>query len=103
MLVWDGVTDARTEFNWEGGAMNNKTIVYMIENIKLISALLNRLYKSKGATIFEGATVENITFCKETVKLDLSLWLIVQLFGGKQLAARLLIGIDGANSFVRLF
>ncbi|KAI1866498.1 hypothetical protein JX265_007799 [Neoarthrinium moseri] len=103
MQVWDGVTDARIEFDWENGARSGNTIAYMTENLNLTSGLLSRLDQLQGNTIFESARVENITFGEETEELDLSQWPVVHLSGGKQLAARLLVGADGANSPVRAF
>ncbi|KAI1843325.1 hypothetical protein JX266_010499 [Neoarthrinium moseri] len=103
MQVWDGVTDARIEFDWENGARSGNTIAYMTENLNLTSGLLSRLDQLQGTTIFESARVENITFGEETEELDLSQWPVVHLSGGKQLAARLLVGADGANSPVRAF
>ncbi|KAI1208955.1 ubiquinone biosynthesis hydrox [Annulohypoxylon truncatum] len=106
MQVWDGVTDARIEFEW---ARDNKrrggggTIAYMTENLNLTSGLLGRLEELGGVEVFDGAKVEGIGFGGETEDLDLSEWPVVNLVGGKQLAARLLVGADGANSPVRAF
>ncbi|ORY57491.1 uncharacterized protein BCR38DRAFT_354411 [Pseudomassariella vexata] len=102
MQVWDGVTDARIEFDWAQGATGS-TIAYMTENLNLTSGLLSRLDELGGTTIFNAAKVENITLGEDTEDLDLSQWPIVHLSGGKQLAARLLVGADGANSPVRTF
>lgn len=104
MQVWDGVSDARIEFDWPpGSASDGKTIAYMIENLNLTSGLLKRIDELGGITSFDGARVENITLGEETEELDFREWPIVHLGGGKQLAARLLVGADGANSPVRAF
>lgn len=106
MQVWDGVTDARIEFEWghgDGTAGQGKTIAYMNENLNLTSGLLRRLDELGGVTIYDGAKVENITLGEETEELDFREWPIVHLTGEKQLAARLLVGADGANSPVRAF
>ncbi|TGJ85920.1 hypothetical protein E0Z10_g2893 [Xylaria hypoxylon] len=104
MQVWDGVSDARIEFDWApGSAPNGRTIAYMIENLNLTSGLLKRIDELSGITTFESARVENITLGEETEELDFREWPIVHLGGGKQLAARLLVGADGANSPVRTF
>ncbi|KAI1775585.1 ubiquinone biosynthesis hydrox [Hypoxylon cercidicola] len=104
MQVWDGVTDARIEFEWgPDAATREKTIAYMTENLNLTSGLLSRLDELGGVAVFEGAKVENITLGEDTGELDLTEWPIVHLAGGKQLAARLLVGADGANSPVRAF
>ncbi|GAW14293.1 hypothetical protein ANO14919_036940 [Xylariales sp. No.14919] len=104
MQVWDGVSDARIEFDWApGSASNGRTIAYMIENLNLTSGLLKRIDELSGITTFDSARVENITLGEETEELDFREWPIVHLGGGKQLAARLLVGADGANSPVRTF
>ncbi|XXG94933.1 Putative ubiquinone biosynthesis monooxygenase [Hypoxylon texense] len=105
MQVWDGVTDARIEFEWDdaAAARGQKTIAYMTENLNLTSGLLSRLDELGSVDVFEGAKVENITLGEDTEELDLREWPIVHLAGGKQLAARLLVGADGANSPVRAF
>ncbi|KAI1828618.1 hypothetical protein F4861DRAFT_11216 [Xylaria intraflava] len=104
MQVWDGVSDARIEFDWApGSAPDGRTIAYMIENLNLTSGLLKRIDELGDITTFNGARVENIALGEETEELDFREWPIVQLAGGKQLAARLLVGADGANSPVRTF
>ncbi|KAK3939667.1 hypothetical protein QBC46DRAFT_315293 [Diplogelasinospora grovesii] len=105
MQVWDGVTDARIEFDWAPGTAPSAgtTIAYMTENLNLTSGLLSRLEELGGVSVFDSARVERISFGEETEELDLSEWPVVQLAGGKQLYARLLVGADGANSPVRSF
>lgn len=102
MQVWDGVSDARIEFD---SAQRSATgpIAYMTENLNLTSGLLKRLEELGGVSVFDKARVENITFGEQTDELDLSQWPVVHLNGGQQLYARLLIGADGANSPVRTF
>lgn len=101
MQVWDGVSDARIEFDWDGSA--GQTIAYMIENLNITSGLLHRLDELGGATIFDNTRVEGISFGEESDELNLSEWPVVQLANGRQLWARLLVGADGANSPVRSF
>ncbi|KAH6998220.1 hypothetical protein BKA56DRAFT_537202 [Ilyonectria sp. MPI-CAGE-AT-0026] len=103
MQVWDGLTDARIEFDGQPSSGAGKTLAYMIENLNLTSGLLKRLEELGGVDIFDKTKVENIDLGKETEELDLSEWPVVELSGGQSLAARLLIGADGANSPVRAF
>lgn len=101
MQVWDGVSGARIEFDWNGGA--DQTIAYMIENLNITSGLLHRLDELGESTIFDNTRVEGISFGEKTDGLDLSEWPVVQLANGERLCARLLVGADGANSPVRSF
>ena len=103
MQVWDGVSDARIEFDWQPGAGAGKTIAYMTENLNLTTGLLKRLDELGSVEVLDKSRVESIHFGEETDDLDLREWPIVQLSGGQSLAARLLVGADGANSPVRTF
>ncbi|KAG4443728.1 hypothetical protein IFR05_000817 [Cadophora sp. M221] len=102
MQVWDGITGARIEFDWptekQGG-----TIAYMNENLNLTSGLLKRIGEMGAVEVLDGQKVEDIVLGEATEDVDLSSWPVVQLSGGRKLAARLLVGADGANSPVRAF
>ncbi|TLD24602.1 ubiquinone biosynthesis hydrox [Venturia nashicola] len=105
MQVWDGLSDSRISFDWAqtSGASSSSTIAYMIENTNIVGALQNRLATLGGSTIASPVKVSSINFGEETETLDLSSWPVVSLDNGQQLAARLLVGADGANSPVRAF
>ncbi|OAQ84256.1 ubiquinone biosynthesis monooxygenase COQ6 [Purpureocillium lilacinum] len=104
MQVWDGLTDARIEFDWPPGSSGpGNTIAYMVENLNVTSGLLKRLNELGGVDVFDKSKVDRIELGEETEDLDLREWPIVHLSTGKSLAARLLIGADGANSPVRTF
>ncbi|KAI9842040.1 MAG: putative ubiquinone biosynthesis monooxygenase [Sclerophora amabilis] len=103
MQVWDGVTGSRISFDRSSAASPSKTIASMTENLNLMSALLARLDDLGGVSIFDKSKVEDIELGSETESLDLRGWPVVGLSNGRRLAARLLIGADGANSPVRTF
>ncbi|KAF2118418.1 hypothetical protein BDV96DRAFT_488566 [Lophiotrema nucula] len=111
MQVWDGVSDARISFDWDTARplltprkpSQPTTIAYMIENVNTTSALLGRLEELGGVATFSSTKVESIELGKDAEDLDLSSWPILTLSNGKTLAARLLVGADGANSPVRSF
>lgn len=104
MQVWDGVSDARIEFEWDSQVASGTTIAYMVENLNLTSGLLKRLDELGGVSVYDNARVERISHGEETEDgLDLTEWPVVHLAGGKLLYARLLVGADGANSPVRSF
>jgi len=111
MQVWDGVSDARISFDWDSARpllsprkpTQPTTIAYMIENVNTTTTLLSRLSELGGVDIFSATKVSGIQLGSDTEKMDLSSWPIVTLSNGKTLAARLLVGADGANSPVRTF
>lgn len=111
MQVWDGVSDARISFDWDTARTllsprkpsQPTTIAYMIENVNITTSLLSRLSELSGFDTFFSTKVDSIKLGTNTEELDLSSWPIVTLSNGKTLAARLLVGADGANSPVRTF
>ncbi|KAF2736618.1 ubiquinone biosynthesis monooxygenase COQ6 [Polyplosphaeria fusca] len=111
MQVWDGLTDARISFDWDSARSmfsprnlaQSTTIAYMVENLNITTALQNRLAELGGVDTFSSTKVESIELGQDTEELDLSSWPILTLSNGKTLAARLLVGADGANSPVRTF
>lgn len=83
---------------------SESTIAYMCENNNLVSGLLSRIAElGEGIDIMDKTRVEKISFGEDNGELDLRSWPVVQVSSGKQLAARLLVGADGANSPVRTF
>lgn len=75
----------------------------MCENFNLVSALLRRLHELGGTDILDKTKVEGIAFGTDDGGLDLTSWPVVTTSSGRKLAARLLVGADGANSPVRTF
>lgn len=105
MQVWDGVSGARIEFNWLG-QKEQGTIAWMSENSNLVKALLARIHESGGVSVFDNTRVESIKAGPEPedeTSLNISTWPHVTLSNNQTLAARILIGADGANSPVRTF
>ncbi|KAI9720077.1 MAG: hypothetical protein M1812_003204 [Candelaria pacifica] len=109
MQVWDGITGSRISFDWNSPGRTaqpepqQKTIAYMTENLNLSAALLARLDEIGGTTILDKTKVEGISLSEGIEDLDLSSWPVVEVSGGRRLAARLLVGADGGNSPVRTF
>ena len=114
MEVWDGVSDARISFDWQSTdrpvststssqTATQKIVAYMTENLNLSSALLSRLASLGGVSLFDNTRVGSISYGPETPTVDLRTWPVLTLSSGQVIAARLLVGADGANSPVRTF
>ncbi|KAF2096645.1 ubiquinone biosynthesis hydrox [Rhizodiscina lignyota] len=110
MQVWDGVSGASINFDWASPAQgiiqppdSTGTIAYMIENNNLTRALSQRLTSFEDITLFSPARVDSINLGEDLHDFNMQSWPIVTLNSGQKLAARLLIGADGANSPVRNF
>ena len=114
MQVWDGVSGSSINFDpaatpssllFPAHAKERQanTVAYMTENPNTVSALLARLRASSPVDIFDKTRVEEINFGEETESMDLSTWPIISLSNSRKIAARLLVGADGANSPVRTF
>lgn len=119
MRVWDGISDARINFEpslvSDGGEFEGEgtwEIAHMVENKNLQSSMVKRLQElneslPEGVPVTElkdNSRVKTITHgMPKNDTLDLSSWPVVELEDGQKLAARLLVGADGANSPARSF
>lgn len=94
--------ESRRKYEMEDASM----VATMCENQNLTSGLLQRMREVEGVELLDRTKVESIQFGPEPEdeqSLDLSQWPIISLPDSRNLAARLLIGADGANSPVRNF
>jgi ubiquinone biosynthesis monooxygenase Coq6 len=101
MHVWDGVSGSSITFDPQ--AQHTNTVATMTENPNLTSALLKHLDSLPPIDVMHKTRVDKIELGTESEQLDLSNWPVVSLSNSRKLAARLLIGADGANSPVRTF
>lgn len=103
MQVWDGVSGARIEFDWDGRP--GQTIAYMIENVNIVLGLLEKIRKAgiRNCRLYGSTSVQGITFGEDADGMNLSEWPVIHLSTGHRIWARLLVGADGANSPVRSF
>lgn len=96
--------ESRRKYETGGDAA---TVATMCENGNLTSALLETLnQEGRGCEMLDKTRVESIMLGPEPAdeeSLDLSQWPVVNLPGDRSIAARLLVGADGANSPVRQF
>lgn len=115
MQVWDGVSGARISFDWDEPRQSvvpfqpprapSRTIAYMIENLNLTTGLQKHLEELGGVDVFSPIRVDGITSGDQIAPeaIDFRSWPLIKLSNGRTLAARLLVGADGANSPVRAF
>lgn len=119
MRVWDGLSDARINFepslvstSGEFEGEGTWEIAHMVENKNLQTSMLRRLQELNDnlpegiepTVLMDNSRVKTISHGDvKTEEIDLSSWPVVELEDGRQLAARLLVGADGANSPARAF
>lgn len=115
MQVWDGANGSRIQFDWtmEARKYNTipRTVATMVENANLTRSLLRRLEEVQDdrLSIFSNTKVSSIANGDDAEGFNMSAWPVLSLEGSgspatpSSLAARLLIGADGANSPARLF
>lgn len=116
MNVWDGVSGSSITFDPSSTSSSGfqqlvptarsppaDIVATMTENNNITTALMTHLSTLPAVATFSPTRVEDISLGEETETMDLSSWPIVTLSNNQKLAARLLIGADGANSPVRTF
>jgi len=131
MEVWDGVSGSKISFDpmdQTPGLLDSlaamvpgsrlsasrrkyetsdpNVVATMCENGNLTAALLQELKEAQGVEMLDKTKVESIQYGSEPESEDapdLSEWPVLTLPNNRQLAARLLVGADGANSPVRNF
>ncbi|KAF5336069.1 hypothetical protein D9611_006401 [Ephemerocybe angulata] len=101
MQVWDGVSDARIEFNSTdlGAESSFNGMSRMTENLNLQRGLLRHLADMPQVQLLQKTKVQSITRDSD----DKQSWPLVHLDNGRVLRSRLLVGADGFNSPVRSF
>ena len=88
MHVWDGSSDSFISFH---GQEDNLAII--VENDLIQASLSNDLDKVDNLNIFYSSQVKDFNSDSQNVNLKLN--------DGKEINTKLLIGSDGANSFIR--
>ncbi|KAG4306071.1 hypothetical protein PORY_000059 [Pneumocystis oryctolagi] len=106
--VWDGISSSKIEFfseNYQTESPESNALAFMIENINLQHALLKKITElSNPIHIYDSEKISSITYDNYTNNIcDLKNWPCIKLLNGKTLISRLLIGADGAHSYVRKF
>jgi len=91
MLVWDGEESGSTHFR--AGDIGKEALGHIVENRVLQLALLECLHQHDNVDVICPAHVQNFQHSGDQMTLDVS--------DGSTIAARLLVGADGARSSVR--
>lgn len=89
MIVWDQELHQQIEFNANNMAMNH--LGYIVENRILTKYLYTKLLQQKNVQILHTHADE----------LQITAQNIILIVSGKSITAKLLIGADGSNSWVR--
>ena len=103
MIPGNRFRESKRTYETEG---QEPVVATMCENQNSTAALLQRLKDVQGVDVMDETKVESIQLGPEPEgeeSLDLSQWPIISLPDSHQLAARLVVGADGANSPVRTF
>ncbi len=91
MTVWDGEGSGEITFN--AAQLSQPHLGSIVENSAIQAALLQSLSRANHIQIFDQTTIESIHVDSKKTELN--------LVNDTQLSCQLLVGADGANSFVR--
>lgn len=95
MHVWDASGSGEIHFN--SAALNEPTLGHILEQSQIQAALSSRLTEFEMLTTYRPAKVERFNLTKDEMAMQ------VHLDNGQSLRTRLLIGAEGAKSFIRTF
>jgi 2-octaprenylphenol hydroxylase len=91
MQVWDAV--GRGSIHFDSAELGEPDLGHIVENRVTQLALWERLEGAEDVTLICPAGVEDVALTPDSARLELD--------AGRRLEARLLVGADGRNSFVR--
>lgn len=91
MYVWDAGSDG--EIHFDSADMGETDLGHIIENRVIVNALHQRMAEMKSITLLCPAQIQSIDFNEAATELVLS--------DGQQICAKLIVGADGARSWVR--
>lgn len=96
MRVWDG--EGTGEISFDSAELGASELGYIVENRLVVHALLENLSLSSNIKLLDNTRIEGIQAIaeKEGVKQNI-------LLEDKNILARLIVGADGAQSFVRQY
>lgn len=94
MYVWDGEGTGKIEFS--AAEVSAQALGHIVENRVLVHSLLDNLSMSSNVKLIDAASIQNIQAITERDGVKQHI-----ILEGNTIATTLLIGADGAQSFVR--
>jgi 2-polyprenyl-6-methoxyphenol hydroxylase-like FAD-dependent oxidoreductase len=88
MHVWDGSSDSFISFNGK-----EDDLALIVENDLIQASLSHNLHQFENINVLYSSQVKDFNYSHQDV--------ILKLNDGKEINTKLLIGSDGANSFIR--
>ena len=89
MHVWDGSSDSFISFN----GREDENLALIVENDLIQASLSHDIHKFENVNIMYSSQLKDFKYSHQEVNLKLN--------DGKEITTKLLIGSDGANSFIR--
>ena len=94
MYVWDG--EGTGDIHFDAAELGENTMGAIVENRVLVYSLLDNLSMSSNVRLLDHAAITGIEAITEADGIKQQI-----ILTDKKIVARLLVGADGANSFVR--
>lgn len=104
MIVWDSNPQGSGVITYDAQSLGHATMAHVIENSVIQAGIRRALLENSSAEsncdVYEGASIKGIELPAYGIDVT-GPFVSISLNDGRQLSASLLVGADGAKSFVR--